>query len=126
MNISINSQGYVDSWAIADEDLSMRPIIIDNNSIPADWNDNAFFYKYNPETQELIFDEEKAIASAQEEQIFGLRAKREQECFSIINRGQLWYEDLTQEQIEELRVWYHDWLNVTNTLIEPERPAWLD
>jgi hypothetical protein len=54
-----------------------------------------------------------------------LRARREQECFSIINRGKLWYDTLTPEQLIELDAWYNDWLNVTITLEAPEKPEWL-
>ena len=50
---------------------------------------------------------------------------RNQVCFPIINRGQLWYNNLTNEQKEELAKWYNDWLNVTETLIEPKTPEWL-
>jgi hypothetical protein len=54
-----------------------------------------------------------------------LRTKRGQECFAIINRGSLWYETLNDEQKEELKTWYKDWLDVTETKIVPERPLWL-
>ena len=54
-----------------------------------------------------------------------LRAKRETECFSIINRGQLWYDTLTEEQKAELKEWYIAWLNVTDTLVIPNKPNWL-
>ena len=54
-----------------------------------------------------------------------LREKREYECFSIINRGKLWYDTLTSEQIEELNEWYRAWLDVTTTLVEPKRPEWI-
>ena len=53
------------------------------------------------------------------------RSIRSQVCFPIINRGQLWYDKLTDEQKEELSKWYNDWLNVTTTLVMPEAPEWL-
>lgn len=58
-------------------------------------------------------------------QIEELRYKRDIECFSIVNRGVLWYNTLTQNQIEELNQWYIAWLNVTETMIEPVKPEWL-
>lgn len=61
----------------------------------------------------------------QEELKENLRDKRETECFSVINRGQLWYETLTPEQKEELKLWYKAWLDVTETKIIPGRPSWL-
>lgn len=54
-----------------------------------------------------------------------LRKAREKECFPIINRSQLWYSTLTQEQLTELELWYQDWLNVTTTLVKPIKPIWL-
>lgn len=55
-----------------------------------------------------------------------LRINRKSKCFSIINRGQLWYETLSDEQKEELKLWYMDWLNVTETLVEPTKPEWME
>lgn len=54
-----------------------------------------------------------------------LRSRRETECFSIINRGQLWYNMLTEEQRAELDDWYKAWLDVTITLEVPRKPIWL-
>lgn len=54
-----------------------------------------------------------------------LRFQREKECFSIINRGEPWYDNLTDEQKTELKLWYKDWLDVTKTLVVPEKPNWL-
>lgn len=61
----------------------------------------------------------------QEEIIEELRQRREQECFSIINRGSLWYATLTDEQVEELNKWYQNWLDCTETLEIPKKPEWL-
>lgn len=58
-------------------------------------------------------------------EIAKLRRRREIECFPIINRGQLWYETLTEKQKTELKNWYSAWLNVTETLIIPDKPEWL-
>lgn len=58
--------------------------------------------------------------------INSLRKLREEECFPIINRGKLWYDCLTYEQLSELRKWYWEWLNVTETKAIPIRPSWLN
>ena len=58
--------------------------------------------------------------------IENLRIRRENECFSVINRGVLWYNTLTETQRLELDVWYKAWLNVTDTFIVPEKPSWLN
>ena len=57
--------------------------------------------------------------------ILNFRRQREKECFPIINRGQLWYENLTTQQYNEIQIWYKAWLDVTETLIPPTKPIWL-
>lgn len=58
--------------------------------------------------------------------LFELRERRELECFPIINRGFLWYERLTQEQLNELETWYQKWLDVTITGEIPVPPNWIN
>ena len=55
-----------------------------------------------------------------------LRSERERECFTVINRGKAWYDMLTLEQESELKQWYEDWLNVTETKVLPIKPKWLN
>lgn len=55
-----------------------------------------------------------------------LRYERLNKCFPTINRGKLWYDSLTPQQLKELKEWYEKWLNVTETLVIPTKPAWLD
>ena len=54
-----------------------------------------------------------------------IRELRQQECFSVIDRSKLWYDTLTDSQLQELRIWYDLWLKATDTLIIPEKPTWL-
>lgn len=61
-----------------------------------------------------------------EELLYEFRRQREIECFPIVNRGKLWYNCLTDEQLSELKDWYFAWLNVTETRVTPKRPAWLN
>lgn len=69
----------------------------------------------------------------QQEILYNLRTRRELECFSVVNRGQLWYETLTQTQKEELNTWYRNWLDITYNYSEgidietiiPSKPNWL-
>lgn len=63
--------------------------------------------------------------TVEEKMLHDLRRVRERVCFSIINRGALWYESLTDAQIDELREWYVAWLDVTKTFKIPKKPAWL-
>ena len=54
-----------------------------------------------------------------------LRQLREKECYVYINRGEAWYKRLTDKQKAEFDKWYSDWLDVTETFVIPETPAWL-
>jgi hypothetical protein len=63
---------------------------------------------------------------SEEREIENLRIMRENHCFSIINRGQLWYNTLTESQKTELYTWYHAWLDVTETKVIPTKPSWLN
>lgn len=79
-----------------------------------------------PKTQSEIYEEELArIKQKNVDEKNRLRSRRTSECFSIVNRGQLWYNRLTEEQIAELNVWYQSWLDVTDTLVVPDKPEWL-
>lgn len=55
-----------------------------------------------------------------------LRARREAECFPVINRGALWYDKLTEEQRAELSAWYEAWLDAPQTGVAPSKPTWLE
>ncbi|MCD8294660.1 MAG: hypothetical protein LUE27_05430 [Clostridia bacterium] len=54
-----------------------------------------------------------------------IRGDREKKCFSVINRGQFWFDTLTEEQTAELKEWYQEWLDAPQTLTEPDTPDWL-
>lgn len=82
-------------------------------------NNGGYLYDYELVNGKLV--------SALNQELFmqHLRDKREFECFMFINRGQLWYDTLTEEQRKELDNWYKKWLNVTETKIIPTKPSWL-
>lgn len=80
----------------------------------------------------LMYEDGHIVIDAEEEAKDGykalkmnLRKRRETECFTYINRGSVWYTRLTEEQYDELNLWYQRWLEVTDTLEVPERPTWL-
>lgn len=78
--------------------------------------------------KEVSQEEYDLFMSKEEEkdELRELRARREQECFSIVNRGKLWYDNLTEEQLIELNTWYKAWLDVTETRVVPETPSWIN
>lgn len=61
----------------------------------------------------------------EEEYVEYLRSEREAICFPVINRGAAWYARLTDEQKEELQVWYQAWLDAPETGVKPATPAWV-
>lgn len=121
MYITVDKNNFVDSWAWAKNSPNM--IEINNALIPKDWNQNAFQYKYCD--GKLQYDYEGKAARDLEEKILRLRKDRALKCFSIINRGYLWYKTLSNKQMKELENWYAAWLDAPQTLIEPKKPEWL-
>lgn len=83
----------------------------------------------------ILVVEDLVLTKEQEEEIKtielnNIREQRQIECFAIINRGKLWYDTLTEEQVSELNVWYNEWLNLPNKytggeIIYPKKPNWL-
>ena len=84
------------------------------------------FYAFRYQDGHLIYDAEAYERHVTEETKEEYRQRREKECFAVVNRGQLWYEGITLQQMVELRRWYKAWLNVTETMVVPEKPAWLE
>ena len=82
-------------------------------------------FAFRLEDGKLVHDATEYENRKTEEQKEEYRRRRETECFSVINRGQLWYEGVSLSQLLELRSWYKAWLNVTETMVVPERPSWL-
>ena len=82
----------------------------------------ALFLEEYTKTEDYKQKEQKWNTDHQLKQ---LRAQRSEECFSIINRGYLWYRQLSEEQVAELDKWYKAWLDVTKTLEIPQKPKWL-
>lgn len=93
--------------------------LIEVESIPGDWQ----YCKYI--NGEYVLDNEYKTSKIEETELLNIRTKREIECFPFINRGALWYELLTTEQKEELKVWYQAWLDAPTTNLIPDKPSWL-
>ncbi len=86
------------------------------------YNGALFFVEYT-KTDEY---KAKAAEFKARSELKALRRRREDECFSVINRGSLWYDRLTEAQKAELDEWYEAWLNVTETKEVPKTPDWLN
>lgn len=83
------------------------------------------FEAFRVESGKLIYDEDKSKEIARIRTIENLTSRRISECFNVINRSQLWYNTLSEDQKAELQVWYQAWLDVTDTLVVPTKPDWL-
>lgn len=123
MQIVLNEDGYIACYAIIGNMLNSIEV---SDPVDEDWFAEHFEeFKYNPATGELIRDVSREAALANQRTAEELRARREKECFSVINRGEMWYSMLTDEQKAELKEWYKAWLDVTETLSPPEPLAWV-
>ena len=83
------------------------------------------FQAYRLSKGRLVFDEARNTQNERQALCERLRQQRETECFSVVNRGRLWYNALSDEQLGELQTWYESWLDITDTLTVPARPSWL-
>lgn len=121
MKVLLNEQGYVESYALEGE-------LVDALAT-AEPNDLSHFERhftsYRMRDGTLVFDEGKDAQAQSEAAKAEYRRRRELECFPIINRGQLWYDTLSEGQLSELKNWYQAWLDGTNTQTIPEKPEWL-
>jgi len=79
----------------------------------------------NIKEEEEIIEQVESLPQSEFEELQVLRLLRDIECFTVINRGQVWYATLTDQQRIELQEWYEKWLNVTETKIIPQKPDWL-
>lgn len=121
MKVLLDDKGFIQSYALIGD-------LVDGIELP-DPEDIAHFEEhftaYKVSDGNAAFDTEQDTALQDEAVLSDLRSRRETECFSVINRGQLWYEGVSLTQLLELREWYKAWLNVTETRVVPERPTWL-
>lgn len=121
MKVTFDENGYVNGWYMVGDNGG-------EEYDPPDDFDSFLdrFDVFKVVNGKLVLDAEKAETDRKALELATLRERRETECFSVINRGWIWYSCLTLTQWRELRTWYLAWLNVTNTLTVPDRPSWLD
>ena len=121
MQVYLDEQGYVNSYVI----IGSLTNGIEVNDLKDMNHFQEHYQSYKVIEGNLVFDDAKESIAERESIKQELRNRREVECFSIINRGQLWYESLDGQQRTELREWYTAWLKVTETLQVPEKPTWI-
>ena len=121
MKVLLNEQGYVESYALEGELVDALETAEPNDLSHLE----KHFTSYQMRDGTLVFDEGKDAQAQSEAAKAEYRRRRELECFPIINRGQLWYDTLSEGQLSELKNWYQAWLDGTNTQTIPEKPEWL-
>ena len=121
MKVLLNEQGYVESYALEGELVDAL-----ETAEPSDLSHfEEYFTAYRGQDGALVFDDAQAAEEQAETAKSAYRQRRQTECFPVINRGRLWYDTLTEEQLSELKTWYRAWLDGTNTQTIPEKPEWL-
>lgn len=120
MEVKIASDGYVESYCFGGH-LSGGIAVEEPGELNAE-----NYAAYRLVDGILTLDEERLAALQLAGRKDAIRARRERECYSVINRGQLWYEGVSIAHLVELRKWYKAWLEAPATLIIPDRPVWLD
>lgn len=122
MRVILNEQGYVHEYAFIGE-FGTPSLVVDEPEDIVDFENN--YGSYYLSNGMLVKSTDKQMELEDEELLHDLRSQREQDCFSYINRGYLWYSKLTDAQKEELSSWYQAWLDVTETKQVPKAPDWL-
>ena len=121
MKVTFDENGYVSGWCMVGDNGG------EEYDPPEDFD--SFLDRFDVFKLidgKLVRDAEKEDAERLAAEQNSLRERREKECFSVVNRGWIWYSSLTLAQWRELRTWYLAWLKVTETGAIPDRPTWID
>ena len=121
MKIQVDENGYVENYVLVGEGSACNI----NVDLPEGF-EAEHYAAYRLIDGALVLDADRLAALQLAERQNAIRARRERECYSVINRGQLWYEGVSITHLVELRNWYKAWLDAPATLIIPDSPAWLD
>lgn len=111
-------------YCMPDVNISDLPFIEISNP-PQDFLENYKYYNYLPEYDEYYFNEQFKAEEDYLKLVEEIRQRRQTECFSVIDKSQLWYDRLTKKQHEQLDEWYKAWLKAPETLTIPAKPKWL-
>lgn len=124
MKVYLNEEGYAYLHAYDFEDVPDGYIFIPDDSIDIQhFVEHRNCYKY--EGGSLAYHPEREEAVKEEGNKNEIRIMRESICFPVINRGWLWYQNLTEQQIDELSSWYKAWLDAPQTMTTPEPLEWI-
>lgn len=94
MQIILNDQGYIESYALIGGLVDGVEIEVPDELLE-DFKQHPEAYKLDDGV--LVLDADKLKADADAAELTVIRRRRETECFAYINRGELWYSLLTDE-----------------------------
>lgn len=120
MKIQVNENNYVENYVIVGESNVCNIEVEEPEGFSPD---NFQAWKYDGE--KLVYDGEQASALQAEREKDEIRFERSRVCFPVVNRGQLWYDTLTESEKNEIKEWYQKWLDAPETGVVPEMPKWL-
>ncbi|MEG1426808.1 MAG: hypothetical protein RSC76_03880 [Oscillospiraceae bacterium] len=120
MKVVHDKSGFVSGFALLGE---IPGALQEDFPVPEDFRER--YEAYRPEGGKLIFDSQRWGELEAEKKAQAIRLRREKECFPIINRGKLWYDTLRAAEVEELNLWYRQWLDAPQTGVTPQKPAFL-
>lgn len=123
MQVILNEQGYVMAYALVG-DFGTPSVTVNEPENIDDFENNCRSY-YLSKDGILVKSDDRQKEIEEQRELTNLRTQREKICFPYINRGEMWYSKLTEEQKDELGTWYQAWLDVTSTKVIPEAPDWL-
>lgn len=121
-SVITDNDGYITQYCTGGY-LGNETAHFDVAELPSDFFELWQAYKVVDDA--LVLDTNRIASVEEEKELAELRQRREDECFSVINRGGLWYELLTAEQKTEIMAWYKEWLDVTETRVIPTKPTFL-
>lgn len=116
INYFLNENGYIIGWVSDPFDPTLPYIEVENPY-------EEIILGYTKIENGILITEKERYE--QDNLLKSIRGRREEECFSIVNRGLVWYNTLTKAQKTELQSWYEAWLEAPQTLVVPEKPEWL-
>lgn len=124
-SIFYNTNGSVKSASVIIAEQNLKPIQeADHGEDKYPINYYTFEEKASSiEVSNILTDE--ARLKVEESALAKIRQTRKTECFSVVNRGKVWYENLTESQYNELETWYQEWLDAPQTGYIPVKPEFL-
>ena len=115
MKVKLDADRYIEQYVLVGQNPECNVEVIEPEDFDI-WHFNA----YRVFDGACVLDKDKLKKLHIEAQKNEIRYRREKKCFPIINRGQFWYDTLTESQKMEIREWYQAWLDAPQTGIEPE------